>query len=147
MLTAWAAFLDAKHRGDLERMRSLLAPAAFVRSWGADRRVPPTGPIQGADAIVASWRALCEAGQPPPEELDVDRLLVSDDGIAMDGLYRAVLPAPAVPGLAPGTAGDVLIAVRAAVLVRFTSGLIDGYDIYWDTRYRVSDLPVAAGVQ
>jgi hypothetical protein len=145
MLATWAAFLDAKHQGDLEQMRSLLAPAAFIRSWGAERRVPPVDSVQGADAIVAHWGGLCAAGQPPPEELDVDRLLVSDDGIAMDGRYRTVLPAHAVPGLAPGTAGAVLIAVRAAVLVRFTSGLIAGYDIYWDIDYQVSDWPVAAG--
>jgi ABC-type branched-subunit amino acid transport system ATPase component len=147
MLTTWASFLDAKYEGDVDQMRALLAPDASIRSWGADRLVPPAGDLRGADAIVAAWEDLMSDGAAPPEELEIDRLLVSDDGIAMDGTYRGVLPARAVPALAPAGADQVLVTVRAAVLVRGSGELIDGYDVYWDLHYQVSDAPAAAGLR
>jgi hypothetical protein len=146
MLRTWASFLDAKYEGDVDQMRALLAPDASIRSWGADRRVPPAADLQGADAIVAAWEDLMTDGVAPPEELEIDRLLVSDDGIAMDGTYRGVLPARAVPALAPAGPDQVLVTVRAAVLVRGSGELIDGYDVYWDLHYQVSDAPAAAGL-
>jgi len=145
MLAAWASFLDAKYQGDVEGMRALLTPDASVRSWGADRRVPPVDSVQGADAIVADWQALFVDGQVPREELELDRLLVSDAGIAMDGTYRGLLPARAVPALAPDGARQLMVTVRAAILVRFSGELIDGYDIYWDNHYSVTDPPAPAG--
>jgi branched-chain amino acid transport system ATP-binding protein len=138
MLEAWASFLEAKSAGDLKRMRSLLAPYAFVRSWGADRRLPPLGNIEGAAEIVAAWHNLSASGKIPLEELECDRLLVSDDGIAMDGNYRAVYPAEALPKIEANSAGDLLVTVRAAILVRFSGSFISGYDVYWDTHYTVS---------
>jgi branched-chain amino acid transport system ATP-binding protein len=144
MLSAWASFLQAKSGGDLDRMRWLLAPDAFVRSWGADRRLPPAGYLEGADQIVAAWGELCAPGHVPPEELEVERLLVSDDGLAMDGTYRVVHPAAAVPALVTEGAGDVLVSVRAAILVRFSGALIAGYDIYWDIHYTVTPQPAPA---
>jgi branched-chain amino acid transport system ATP-binding protein len=147
MLTTFASFLDAKYEGDLDQMRARLAPGACVRSWGTDRRVPPAEFIEGGDAIVAAWQDLLSDGAAPPEELEIDRLLVSDDGIAMDGTYRGMLPARAVPALAPDGADQVLVTVRAALLVRFSGELIDGYDVYWDLHYQASRVPATAGQQ
>jgi branched-chain amino acid transport system ATP-binding protein len=138
LLDAWASFIEAKSNGDFKRMRSLLAADAFVRSWGADRRLPPMGDIEGAAEIVTAWHDLCASGKIPLEELECDRLLVSDDGIAMDGIYRAVYPAEALPKIETDSAGDILVTVRAAILVRFSGSQISGYDVYWDTHYAVS---------
>jgi hypothetical protein len=63
----------------------------------------------------------------------------------MDGTYRGLLPARAVPALAPDGARQLMVTVRAAILVRFSGELIDGYDIYWDNHYSVTDPPAPAG--
>jgi hypothetical protein len=127
MIERWGQLVAAKYAGDADGMLDAMTSTAFIRSWGTDIRLAPAEEIRGRDAIRTWYEStLSEAGTPPAEELELDRFLVSPSGIAMDGMWHGAYPSGRT-------------SVRAAVLVRFDGGLVDGYDTYWDRIYQAGE--------
>jgi hypothetical protein len=140
MLRTYLHHLEAEFRGDVdEAMHTLVALPRF-RFWGGFR--DPDGPlVLSRDVIRDNYTRAFAAGF-PPVHIDVERFIVSDDGLVLQGEQHAIVSGEqlAALGLDVAQAADHYCVTRFALLVEFCDGLMVGEDHYWPLPHTVIEV-------
>jgi hypothetical protein len=143
LVDIWIEHLESERAGDVERILDHLADDVRYRRWGHDREE-----FGSKDVMRRRFERVREGGGGvwPAYEFEIDRLLVDDEHIVMDGMFRsqirgAQLRAQNAP--LPEDAKDedeFVIERRYCMFVTFRGSEVVGEDAYRD-RASIVKLP------
>ena len=135
--------LEAEFAADVDEAMHTLVAAPVFRFWcgyrDADGPTALPGPV-----IRANYERVFAHGF-PAIEIRPDRLLVSDDGIAIEGEQHSVLDGVQLRarGIDVDDAGRFHVVCRFALVIEFVDDLMVGEDHYWPLPFSVTELGVA----
>jgi hypothetical protein len=140
MLRTYLHHLEAEFRGDVdEAMHTLVALPRF-RFWCGFRN--PDAPLVLARATIRENYTRAFAGGFPPVHIDVERFIVSEDGLVLQGEQHAIVPGAQLAALAldVSSEADHYCVTRFALLVEFRDGLMVGEDHYWPLPHTIVEI-------
>jgi hypothetical protein len=140
MLQTYLHHLEAEFRGDVdEAMHTLVALPRF-RFWCGFRN--PDAPLVLARQAIRDNYTRAFAGGFPPVHIDVERFIVSEDGLVLQGEQHAIVPGEqlAALGLAVSADAEHYCVTRFALLVEFRDGVMVGEDHYWPLPHTVMQI-------
>jgi limonene-1,2-epoxide hydrolase len=126
-----AEHVEHEVRGDVARLMTTLVPEPIYRIWGASAS---TGP-RGHEEVVAHYEAMLPSGK-NRLEFDISRVVVDEDTVVTEGVFRHAYRGSTVAGRLGGVAHvepDRWYLVEYQCLVIWpisTGGLIEGEEFY-----------------
>jgi hypothetical protein len=140
MLRTYLQHLEAEFRGDVdEAMHTLVARPRF-RFWCGFR--DPDGPLVLTRDVIRENYTRAFADGFPPVHIDVERFIVSEDGLVLQGEQHAIVPGEQLRALGLAVAGgaDHYCVTRFALLVEFRDGAMVGEDHYWPLPHTIVEI-------
>lgn len=140
MLAVVATHVEAEVRGDIPALMETLVPDPQYHFWGA---VPTPGP-RGLAETEAHYQGLVATGM-NRLEFAVDRIVVDNDNVITEGVFRHAVSGTLIEPLSAAATGCLvsdegwyLVEYRALVVWPVTAeGLIVGEDIYFGSNPQV----------
>jgi len=130
-LTTYLAHMQAEFDGDIDSAMHTLVAEPVFRFWCGYRDVD--GPMQIHRSTIRSNYERAFGNGFPQLEIAVERFLVSDDGLVLQGDQHAVVAGEQLraQGLDTDRSKDYYCITRFALLVEFSDGVMIGEDHYW----------------
>jgi hypothetical protein len=141
MLTTYLRHIEAEFSGDVDLAMSTLVAEPVFRFWCGFR--DPDEPVALPRPIIRRNYARVFAGGFPPIEIVPERVIVSDDGLVLEGEQHSIVPGSQLveQGVAAfDDAKDYYLVCRFALLIEFQDGLMVGEDHYWPLPFRLYEI-------
>jgi hypothetical protein len=146
MIDCFVEHMVSERSGDVDRFMRTMVPDCIYRSWGRPRPAGAAPSVRRVDEIRALYEQMMlhRAGGFPQFEMDIDRVWVGDDGIAMDGVLHRLHRVEELAGMGEAAhegadpQDEVVLSRRTALFVSFRDGLMIGEDLYYDTSSTVT---------
>lgn len=131
MLDTYLAHMEAEFVADVDTAMHTLVAEPVFRFWCGYR--DPTGPLALPRPTIRSNYERVFANGFPNIEIVVERFIVSDDGMVLQGDQLSIVPGQQLldQGIAATPGKDYFCTCRFALLVEFLDGLMVGEDHYW----------------
>jgi hypothetical protein len=140
MLSTYLAHMEAEFRADIDTAMHTLVAEPVFRFWCGFRDA--SGPLALPRATIRSNYERVFANGFPRLEIAVERFLVSDDGLVLEGEQLSIVAGDQLidQGLEAERGKDYYCVCRFALVVEFLDGMMVGEDHYWPRPHTILEI-------